>query len=205
MKKALVLALAAIALAGTATTAHAAPGERAGGRGLRALEGMRAKDTDRRNERNAAPTVVVHAESARVANTLSTSRIEGLTSQSIKALSDHASDPIVKKGIEAAFPNKAAAETLVAAQLNTLSLIPTAKGTAAAKEIMVDLVVGAGTKAAKWPDAKAKGNVEFMIKQTGEYIAQGKTMDQALDLAKADLHKDKGVDIDLAKIKDLCK
>jgi hypothetical protein len=202
MKKAFVLALAAIALAG-ATSAHAA--ERGGARGLRALEGMKAKEGDRRNTRNAAPTAAVHAESVRIQTTISSSGLSGVTSQSAAELAKHANDPVIKKGFDAAIANKNAAPSLVTAQLNALSLLPTAKGTAAGKEIFTDLVIGAGTKAAKWPDAKAKGNVESLIEMTAEYIVKGKTIDDALNLAKADLAREKGVDIDLAKIKELCK
>ncbi|MES2965106.1 MAG: hypothetical protein V4760_14570 [Bdellovibrionota bacterium] len=202
MKKALVLALAAITLAGT-TAAHAQA--RGGARGLRALEGMKAKETDRRNTRNAAPAVTVSAESVRVQNMLATSGLSGLGSNVQAELAKHANDPIIKKGIDSAIQNKAAAPVLVTAQLTGLSLLATAKGTPAAKEILTDLLIGAGTKAAKWPDAKAKGNVEFMIARTNEYLVQNKTMDQALELAKGDLLKEKGVDIELSKIKDLCK
>lgn len=200
MKKALVLALAAITLAGTA--AHAAQGKP--GRGLRALEGMKTREADRVNARNSAPTVTANAATTNVRNSITSSGLR-VSSQTTEAIAANIANPIVKRGYDAAIANKNAAPELATAQLNALSLLPSAQGTAAGKEIFTDLVVGAGAKAAKWPDAKAKGNVQFMIERTAEYMNQKKSVDEALRLAKEDLHKEKGVDIELAKIKELCK
>src|SRR6185369_11426073 len=98
------------------------------GKGLRAIEEMRRTEDTRRDSRNAAPAVNVCAESVRIQNTISSSGLSGVTSQSSAELAKHAADPTVKRGFDAAIANKNAAPELVSSQLNLLSLIPTMKG-----------------------------------------------------------------------------
>ncbi|MEK7355975.1 MAG: hypothetical protein AAB250_05970, partial [Bdellovibrionota bacterium] len=117
----------------------------------------------------------------------------------------HANDATVKRGFDTIIANKNVDKALVEVQLNALSLLPEAKGTTAGKEIYADLVIGAGSKSVKWTDKKAKDNVQFLIADAAERIVRGETVDTALANANARLAKEKGVTVDLAKIKDLCK
>jgi hypothetical protein len=201
MKKALVLTLAAVAFLGSANVAEAQRATRRSG--LDAVRAARDRELDKRNTRNAAPQATISAEGVRIQQSISTSGLSGVTSQSTAALAKHGS--AIKGQFDTIIANKNADANMVTLQLNALSLLPEAKGTPQAKEIAADLIVGAGSKSIRWADKKSKENVEFMIRETMEGLAKGQTLDTALANAKDQLHRQKGVDIDLAKIKELCK
>jgi hypothetical protein len=73
-----------------------------------------------------------------------------------------------------------------------------------AEQAYTALVISAGKQAANWPEATQK-NMLLFLEKANEAINSGKSVEQAMEIAKSELKRLAKVDIKIEDIKRLCK
>jgi hypothetical protein len=207
MKKMLVLAIAMVAFVGQA---HAIE-----------LRGERPEDIKARIAKDTAEKAgkagKVSPEVARVSQAVESSKLaDGLTGNQPHELQVALHDELLRKTASEIVASSAKNPKLAKERLEGIANL--GKLSAAVRNLDADLglpeqqkeqayaalVLAAGKQAAGWPEVTQKNMVQF-LEIANESIRSGKSVGEAMDIAKSELKRLAKVDIKLEDIKKLCK